>query len=180
LRASVGQATGVELEREIELAVRPMAFALVRAGAVVAGLPAEARAALGAVRGAEVGLYQVSAAPRAGGPTGLLAEVDRTMARRGWDRIVAVVDGRQMVAVFAPQDIRSSRDLSLAVLVFDGSQVVLASVRGDPEALADLALEQAQLQRRPHLAVGAVSRDPVATGAGKRLRVAPDGALVTR
>ena len=32
--------------------------------------------------------------------------------------------------------------VDLAVLVFSGSQVVLASVRGDPEALIELALQQ--------------------------------------
>ena len=42
------------------------------------------------------------------------------MAKRGWERLVGVIDRHQVVAVFAPQTIRSHRDLSLAVLVSAG------------------------------------------------------------
>jgi hypothetical protein len=143
LHRAVARATDGELEREIELALRPTVFALVRAGAVWADLPPEARSALRVVRGAEIGLYQVTSARRSPGPATLLAEIDRAMVQRGWDRVVGVVGGRGVVAVFAPQSIPSPGDLRLAVLVYDGAQLVVASVRGDPEALVELALNQA-------------------------------------
>jgi hypothetical protein len=139
---------GGELEREIELAVRPPAFTLVRLGALCGDLPAEARTALRAIHSAEVGLYQVAPGPRSGRRAGLLTAVDQAMIKRGWERIVGVVDGPTVVAVFAPHNLRSNRDLSLAVMVCEGSQVVLASVRGDPEILAELAFEQARQHSR--------------------------------
>jgi len=140
LRAGVVRATGARLDREIELAVRPLAFAMVRAVTVFADIPEEARAAVRAIHSVELGVYQVRAAWGEGGPRGVLSAVDEAMAKRGWDRLVGVVDGSTVVAVFGPRTLPSQRDLPLAVLVTDGPQLVLAKVRGDPEVLATWAL----------------------------------------
>lgn len=153
LRQAAAQSAGVELEPEIQIALRPAACALLRAGAALADHPPELHAALGAIRAVEVGVYQVAASKPPAKPRGMLGEIDRAMAARGWERVVGVVNARDMVAVFAPRNIRSHRDLSLAVLVFDGSRVVAASVRGDPEAVIDLALEHAPRHHVPRLAL---------------------------
>ncbi len=144
---------GREAEPEIELALRPAACALLRAGAALADHPSELHAALRAIRAVEVGVYQVASSKPSPERRAMLGEIDRAMATRGWERIVAVVNAGDTVAVFAPQNIRSHRDLSLAVLVFDGSQVVAASVRGDPEAVIDFALDHARHHHVPRLAL---------------------------
>ncbi|HOY59647.1 MAG TPA: hypothetical protein PK640_16120 [Verrucomicrobiota bacterium] len=153
LRQAVARSAGIELEPEIEIALRPAACALLRAGAALAGHPPELHAALGAIRAVEVGVYQVASSKPSAKCRAMLGELDRAMAARGWERIVGVVNAGDMVAVFAPQNIRSHRDLSLAVLVFDGSQVVAASVRGDPQAVIDFALDHARHHHVPRLAL---------------------------
>lgn len=152
IRQEVARSTGNALDREIELALRPAAVALLRAGLACADLPAEARSALGAVHSAEVGLYQTSSIERSEAPGRLLSRVDTVMAKRGWERIVGVVDGQDVVAVFVPQTIPSHRDVSLAVLVHSGSQLVIASVRSNPEAIVDLVLKQSRCSAISRLA----------------------------
>ncbi|HOB97267.1 MAG TPA: hypothetical protein PKM43_00815 [Verrucomicrobiota bacterium] len=153
VRQAVARSARVDLEPEIEIALRPAACALLRAGAALADHPPELHAALGAVRAVEVGVYQVASSKLSAKPRDMLGDIDRAMAARGWERVVGVMNAGDMVAVFAPQKIRSHRDLSLAVLVFDGSRLVAASIRGDPEAVIDLALEHAPRHHAPRLAL---------------------------
>jgi len=153
LCGAVSQSTGLEFGREFELSLSPMACTLVRAGTAWAGLPPEAQSAFRAIRAVEVGVYGVSLRATAAGSRCALVEIDEAMSKRGWERIVGVMNRREVVAVFAPRAIPSRRDLSLAVLVFDGSRVVVASVRGDPEALVELALQHAGHDRIDRLAL---------------------------
>jgi hypothetical protein len=129
-----------EVEREIEARVGPIVFGALRAGLNFVELEPEVRPALGAVRGASVGVYRVEP----GLDRATLADaVDEAMTRRGWERVVGVLEGNETVLVYGPAKMPSTRDLRLSVLVLDGEQLVLASVRGNPEPIAKLLLNEA-------------------------------------
>src|SRR5207248_2706887 len=72
--------------KTIELNVGPMSFQLLRAGLSFAPLNSEARTALRAVRGGEVGVYQLARSSGDLDHASLLAAADNGMAARGWER----------------------------------------------------------------------------------------------
>lgn len=108
-------------------------------------VPPEAHAVLSAARTVEAGVYQLHAAAAALDRAGLIAAASANMAERGWQRAVAVIDDGEAVAVFVPRENPSDDILPVCVVVFDGEQLVVASVRVAPEPLVALIIEQ---QRR--------------------------------
>ena len=68
----------------------------------------------------------------------MLGAADSAMNRRGWDRVVGVLDGEDMVAVYVSSKTTSCRLLECCVVVFDGEQMVVASARGNLEPLLKL------------------------------------------
>jgi hypothetical protein len=141
LRQTVLQASGVEWTPNIELGVGGGLLGLARAGLSFVDLPSEARAVLGAVRGAEVGVYRL----RGGRPdrAGWLEAADRGMAEKGWERIVGVISGQECVAAYLPRDLREGRDVRLCVMVMEGEQLVLVAARGNLDPLFELARSHA-------------------------------------
>jgi hypothetical protein len=129
-----------EVEREVEASVGPLIFGALRASLNFVELEPEVRPALGAVRSASVGVYRVTQSLNR---AALIDAVDEAMTRRGWERMVGVLEGNETVLVYAPARIPSTRNLRLSVLVLDGEQLVLASVRGNPEPIAKLVLNEA-------------------------------------
>ena len=71
----------------------------------------------------------------------MLASADSAMTARGWERVVGVIDGRDLVAVYLPKKLSVHR-LKCCVLVFDGKEMVLVSAQGNPEPLVAYALAQ--------------------------------------
>jgi len=143
VRNTVLKASGAEWSPTIELGVGGGTLGLARLGLAFADLPKEARAVVNAVRGAEVGVYQLAkgSLDRAG----LLNATDRGMSARGWERVVGVLSGRELVAVYLPSDLRSGRDVRLCVMVLDGEELVVVAARGNLEPLLELA--QSELDR---------------------------------
>jgi len=142
MRDSFLESTAVDSETEIELSVGPMIFGMLRAGLNFVELEPEVRSALGAVRGTSVGVYRLDCS--GWDRSAMLAEVDAAMARRGWERLVAVLENQQCVLAYVPARIPSPRDLRLSVLVLDGDQLVVTSARVNPEPVVELALREAR------------------------------------
>jgi hypothetical protein len=136
------KASAAEWSPTIELNVGGGTLGLARAGLAFLDLPAEARAVLSAVRGGEVGVYQLVKGnlDRAG----LLNSADHDMSARGWERVVGVVNARELVAVYLPSDLHSGRDVRLCVMVLDGEDLVVVAARGNLEPLLELARSQSQ------------------------------------
>jgi hypothetical protein len=74
----------------------------------------------------------------------LLIEADKAMSKRGCDRIVGVIDDNQLVAVYAPRDQSSHRNLSFSVMVLTGRELVCATARGNLEPVLQLAYSKSQ------------------------------------
>jgi hypothetical protein len=143
LRESVRSSTSAHCDKEIELSVGPLIFGMVRAGLAWVDLEPEMRGALGAVRGASVGVYRLDQpnSPRA--RAGMVDAVDQAMARRGWERLLGVQSERECVLAYVPARIPSPRDFRLSVLVLEGEQLVVTSVRANPEPVIELLMREA-------------------------------------
>ena len=81
----------------------------------------------------------------------MLAAADSAMTARGWERVVGVMDGKNLVTVYLPEKNVSVHRLKCCVMVFDGKEMVLVSAQGNLEPLLKYALAQpglcAQAQR---------------------------------
>ena len=94
-------------------------------------IPPEARLALQAARSGEVTLYE-----RVGGGYSkdyrrLLTDADRFMQHSGFERVVGVLEGPELVAIYLPTGLHSQRQLNATVLVVNDSNLVVASATAD-------------------------------------------------
>src|SRR5207302_1440494 len=73
------------------------------------------------------------------GPLKVHSAADKTMADRGWDRVVGVMNPREMVAVYLAANARSPRNVKVCVVALNGKELVVASARSNLEALMEMA-----------------------------------------
>ena len=81
----------------------------------------------------------------------MLAAADAVMTTRGWERMVGVMDGHNLVAVYLPGKNISVHRAKCCVLVLDGKELVLVSVKGNPEPLLRFAYDQANLHAQARI-----------------------------
>lgn len=133
---------------------------LVRAGTRLVKLDPEPRAAIEAVRGVEVGVYQVQDVPVREDHGAILAKADKSMARRGWVRVVGVSHDRDLVAVYMPRKGVSPRNVKCSVMVFNGRELVVVSARGNLEPLWAIAEKHLELGLKQHPLVTCAAMGP--------------------
>jgi hypothetical protein len=126
-------------DKKIAIRVGGITTALVRGGSLFFNLPPEPRAALDALHGAEVGVYNLREEPGYVERGPILTRADQAMVARGWDRIVGVVQENDLVAVYVPHKKVSARNFRCCVVVFSGRDLVVVSARGNVEPLLALA-----------------------------------------
>ena len=141
LRKAIMADANDDWQTKIQVSVGRLTLAAVRTGLVFVHMKdvAEAQVALGAVRGASVGVYQRK--PSKGETVSreaVFADTDAAMTRRGWSRLVGVVDKKDAVLVYTPAkyDVDGSIDVCLAVL--NNRELVVVSATVDADGLADL------------------------------------------
>jgi hypothetical protein len=127
-----------EWRKQFAVNVGYLTVGLARFGVSFFHVPPEATAALAAIDGGEVGVYQVKELDSRPDFAGILRIADKSMQRRGWERIVGVVDGKQFVAVYAPTAIHGKK-LSCCIAVLDEQNLVVVSARGNISPLLQLA-----------------------------------------
>lgn len=149
LRNSLMKSAAVEWEQQIEIGLGALTLNLARAGLSFVDLDCNARAALDAVRGADVGIYRLKHAPRSLDHAVLLSSADVAMAGRGWDRFVTVANRHEMVAVYVPKEVRSARNVKVCLVVLDSRQMVVASARSDLDPLLKIAFDRKLLPPIP-------------------------------
>ena len=148
LRDSVMKAAPAEWEEQIEIGVGPLTLNLARAGLAFVDLEPEARTAFQAVRSAEVGVYKLRGARQQLNQAAMLSAADKTMAGRGWDRMVGVMDRRELVAIYVPAQVRSTRNMKVCLVAVNGRELIVASARSNLEPLMELAWNRANLRNR--------------------------------
>jgi len=99
---------------------------------------ADARLALKAVHSASVGVYERKVRDDDADLNQMLVHTDKMMEKRGWSRLVGVVDGRQTVLVYTSDPVKSGDKIDLCLAVVDGKELVVVSTRVDASVLAEL------------------------------------------
>ena len=133
---------GEGAEEKIELGVGFFTVGLAKLGTRFVDMPPEAKTILGSVKGVECSVYELS-----GGKQNfaeVLARADKVMSKRDTDRVVGIVDGEQLIAVYVPRDADSIRKMSMSVLVLTKRELICATARGDLDAVMELAYAKAQ------------------------------------
>lgn len=99
---------------------------------------AQAREFLAAVKRASVGVYERDTVLAKWSRPELFAMTDRVMEKRGWARLVGVVDGKSTVLVYGPQRMTDEQSVEICVAVIDGKDLVVASAKVDTNSLDEL------------------------------------------
>ena len=151
LRNELIKSSGVEWRQQIALNAGHLTLGAVRAGLSCVRLDPGARAALQSIRTAGVGVYQLPSGTPPPNRAAMLAAADSAMTARGWERVVGVIDGKDLVTLYLPEKNVSVRRMKCCVMVCDGKEMVLVSAQGNLEPLLTYALAQpglrAQAQR---------------------------------
>ena len=139
LRDELAAATGGGWHTKVQIHASPVLLLAVRAVVShVDDVPADARQALAAVRSACVGVYERTEDPGLRSGPAPWAEIDARMARRGWTRVVEVIDAREQVLIYLPADRTQARPSRICLAVHDGRQLVVVAGTFRPDALAGL------------------------------------------
>lgn len=142
LRKELTRASGADWQQRIGLNIGSLTLCAARAGLSFVPMEDEARAALRTVRGVEVGIYEVASASQRPDCSAMLTAADGVMKARGWERVVGVMDGRQLVGVYLPTDVHSVRRMKACVVVMEGHQMVVVSARANLEPLMECLQKQ--------------------------------------
>jgi hypothetical protein len=139
LRDALLSSTSDPWNKKIALNIGGFTTAVARTGlGFVKKLPPEARVAASALRGVEVGIYELADGQRHDDPAGVIARADKAMTAKGWVRMVGVCEKDQLVAIYVPLKDLSARRMKCCVLVLESRQLVVASVRANIEPLMAL------------------------------------------
>jgi hypothetical protein len=137
LRSGLIKASGAEWRQQFAFNLGGWTCGAVRSGMSFVNLNKEARAATQAVRGVEVSVLRLASGDKAPDRAIMLNAADSAMSKRGWDRVVGVVDGDDMVAVYVSNKTTSCRRIECCVVVFDGEQMIVASARANLQPLLE-------------------------------------------
>jgi hypothetical protein len=138
LRNDLLRAAAVPWQKQGEVNVGFCTTSLARVGLSFANLPPEAQTAVNCVRAGQVGVYHFQEPPSRADRAAMFTAADKTMSKRGWERLVGVLDPENLVAVYVPSEFTSTRNIKVCVAVIDDERLFIASVRGDLEPLIHL------------------------------------------
>ncbi len=138
LRGAVMESVPGQWHKRFAINVGYMTLSLARFGSSFFNLPPEAKAGLQSLDHGEVGVYQLDGPMPPPDYSLILRTADKSMRRRGWERIVGVTQGSQFVAVYAPSIVRL-KNMSCCVAVLNDHDLVVVSARGDISPLFDIA-----------------------------------------
>lgn len=139
LRTSLMESVPGQWDKRFAVHVGSLTLGLVRFGSQFFTLPPEPKAALGALHGAEVGVYRLEGPPATLDYPAMFVAADKAMERCGWERIVGVAKGTQFVAVYMPRNVRTLKRMGCSVVVLNERDLVVAGAHGNFEPLLDLA-----------------------------------------
>ncbi|HEX5221637.1 MAG TPA: hypothetical protein VFZ59_18880 [Verrucomicrobiae bacterium] len=142
LRNELTRASGAEWQKQIGLNIGDTTLGLARGASLFIDLDSEAQAALRTVRGVEVGIYELDSTSKAPDCAAMLNAADKAMSKRGWERVVGVISGKQMVGVFLPAKITSANRTKCCVAVLDDRKLIVVSAQADLQPLVELVQSQ--------------------------------------
>ena len=138
LRNAVIYGDGARWKKQVEVNVGALPFWIARCVLPFTHAPAEAQQALSAVRSAEVSIHELREATP--DRARILREADASMRKRGWERVVGVLEHDSAVAVYALPEDGSGGNVKISVLVLEGKQMVAVTGRAKLEPVFELAM----------------------------------------
>jgi hypothetical protein len=139
LRRSVMNNVAGRWDKKFAVHVGWFTMGVVRWGSHWFSVPPEARAALEACHGVEVGVYKLQPDAGAVDSAAIFSTADAAMSRRGWERAVCVVKPNQMVGIYVPRRGLSCSSLACSVVVLNDRDLVVGTARGNPQPLLEIA-----------------------------------------
>ena len=135
-------------KKTIELNIGSAPFTLARMALPFVKIDPVAKEAFTALRGVEFSVHELTGSEP--DRARILTEADARMTRRGWDRVVAVLNKDATVAVYTQGE--PGEDLRISALVLAGRQMVAVTGRGNLEPIFDLAMRKAEQEGLPRRA----------------------------
>ncbi len=129
---------------KVQVGVGFVTVALAKLATRYIDMPPEARTALSSLKQAECAVYELH--DRRQSFASILTETDKAMESRGCERLIGVIQERQLLAVYVPHDMNSAHDVKASVLVLNGKQLVCVTARADARDLVQLALQHVHEQ----------------------------------
>jgi hypothetical protein len=156
LRREVMAASDSDWHTKIQVSVGGLTLGALRTGLMFVHHKdiADARLALSSVKGASVGVYELSSPGKNWSRDRLFVRTDEAMQRRGWTRLVGVADGKETVLIYSSTDSWNRDNVDLCLAVVDGRQLVVVSTTVDASRLAELVEKHCgeDMKRSFHLA----------------------------
>jgi hypothetical protein len=139
LRHCVTKSLAGHYNKKIAVSVGAVTMGLARIGGRLVHMPPEAHAALESIQQAEVGVYKLERNPSALNWSAIFSRADQEMVGRGWERIIGLANEHELVAIYVPGKGLASHRVKCCLVVIQGQELIVASAKGNPEALVDLA-----------------------------------------
>jgi len=153
LRKQVMAASQADWDTKVQFSVGRATLGAVRTGLWFADAEHidEARLALGAVRHASVGVYELASSQVKVSREEMILATDRTMKQRGWSRLVGVVEAKETVLVYVSDEADEDAPLDVCLAVVDGRDLVVVSTSLSGDALEQLIRKTAGPEIRKKL-----------------------------
>lgn len=153
IRNAVAGARPGKAETKISFGVGRVALGLARLVTPFTGLDADANSVLQAVRQADVSIQELAGPLAPGGRQAVLEATDQAMTRKGWERIVGVVEGDEhmgdeVIGVYVPVNLKPDDDLRVALFVLEGRDLITVAGRCRLEPLLELASRHGAFRKR--------------------------------
>ena len=145
LRSSLMKSVAGQWHKTIAVHVGGLTMSVLRTGLRWVKLPAEPRAALEALRGAEVGVYKLQTGPAFIDQERIVASADHAMLARGWQRVVGVIKEGDLVLAYIPRRGLSVSSMKCSLLVLHEGTLVVGSARGNLQPLMEIARKRLDL-----------------------------------
>ena len=142
LRNAAIHGDGAQWKKQVEANVGFLPLSVARMILPFTPAPPEAQQALSAIRSVEVSVHEL----RGSKPdhARILRDADEDMRKRGWDRVVAVLENDSAVAIYVTPDSGPGGKVKASVLVVDGNQMIAVTGRANLEPIMDLAMNKAE------------------------------------
>lgn len=142
LRNAAIHGDGAKWKKQVEANVGFLPLSVARMVLPFTPAPSEAHQALSAIRSVEVSVHEL----RESQPdhARILRDADEEMRKRGWDRVVAVLERDTAVAVYITPDSGPGGKVKASVLVVEGRQMIAVTGRANLEPIMDLAMNEAE------------------------------------
>jgi hypothetical protein len=153
LRKQVMAATDTHWETKVQMSIGRVTLGAIRTGLVFVHKKeiAEARQALKAVQHASVGVYERGSMGGNWSRKELFSQTDASMQKRGWTRLVGVVDKDDTVLVYVPKDAADDEMMEVCLAVISGKELVVVSTRMDMDAINEIVQKHAFDDMKGHL-----------------------------